>query len=362
MYRKYLLPLLLSLFCLFLFTGCSKEGAEQYVEKELNAVKENGSEEFTQLLDDEIAKNTENFTLEFPEELKEPYVSFLQKAFQTIEFEVQKAKETEKNTYSVNVSFKPIDLEATLKESDDAYASSLSSTDLLSEVTALLKNDEQLLEKEPTFSSEIMAVITATKKDDTFQIASEEWKAFFEQALKGYMHPYNTVCEPLNAYDFMQSYLDACFKGEVTQFAKHTDRTEEEALAWYEEDVFDPPADLNSAYVDRYVAASKAIMKQCRYTVGIPQKEEGLYNFTFNITYTPNLSFQKTMEDMENGTFYSIEAVSKGFVETLEKYAASPVYGEEASMPVSLNLTNMLTSSETDSEFQKLGSAILPTE
>lgn len=362
MYRKYLLPLLLSLFCLFLFTGCSKEGAEQYVEKELNAVKENGSEEFTQLLDDEIAKNTENFTLEFPEELKEPYVSFLQKAFQTIEFEVQKAKETEKNTYSVNVSFKPIDLEATLKESDNAYASSLSSTDLLSEVTALLKNDEQLLEKEPTFSSEIMAVITATKKDDTFQIASEEWKAFFEQALKGYMHPYNTVCEPLNAYDFMQSYLDACFKGEVTQFAKHTDRTEEEALAWYEEDVFDPPADLNSAYVDRYVDASKAIMKQCRYTVGIPQKEDGLYNFTFNITYTPNLSFQKTMEDMENGTFYSIEAVSKGFVETLEKYAASPVYGEEASMPVSLNLTNMLTSSETDSEFQKLGSAILPTE
>ena len=96
MYRKYLLPLLLSLFCLFLFTGCSKEGAEQYVEKELNAVKENGSEEFTQLLDDEIAKNTENFTLEFPEELKEPYVSFLQKAFRQWNLKFRKQKKRKK--------------------------------------------------------------------------------------------------------------------------------------------------------------------------------------------------------------------------------------------------------------------------
>lgn len=362
MYRKYLLPLILSLFCLSLFTGCSKAGAEQYVEEELAAIKENGAEEFSQLLDAEITKNTENFTLEFPEELKEPYLAFLQEAFKTMEFEVQKAKETEKNTYSVNVSFSPVDFATTLKESDDAYASSLSSVDLASEVATLLKKDEEILQNEPKFGSETTAVITVTKKDEAFQVASEEWKAFLEQALKGYMQPYNIICELLDAHDFMQSYLDACFKGEVAQFAKHTDRTEEEALAWYESDVFDPPADLKSAYADRYVAASKTIMKQCQYTVGIPKKDDGLYSFTFNITYTPNLGFMKTMEDMKSRTFYSMDEVSKGFVETLEKYAATPAYGEQASMPISLNLTNMLDSASTDSEFQKLGSAILPTE
>ncbi len=362
MYKKYLLPLILSVLCLTLFTGCSKAGADQYVGKELADIKENGAKEFSQLLEEEIAENPENFTLEFPEELKNIYLAFLQEAFNTMEFEVQEAKETKDNTYSVNVSFAPINFAATLEDSDEAYASSLSSVDLVSEVTALLKKDEKILETEPEFDREITTAITVTKKEEDFQISSEEWKLFFNQALQGYMQPYNKICELLDAYDFMQAYLDACFKGEVTQFAKHTDRTEEEALAWYETDVFDPPADLSSAYVDRYVAASKAIMKQCQYTVGIPKKDDGLYSFTFNITYTPNLGFQKTMEDMENGTFYSMEAVSKGFVETLEKYAASPAYGEEASMPVSLNLTNMLNSSQDDGEFQKLGSAILPTE
>ena len=109
------------------------------------------------------------------------------------------------------------------------------------------------------------------------------------------MQPYNSVCEVLDARDFMQSYLDASFKGDVAQFALHTDRTEEEALEWYEADVFTPPADLSSAYHDRYKKALKEIMKQCKYTVGIPRKEAGLYSYTIDITVTPNNSLVKTL-------------------------------------------------------------------
>lgn len=362
MYKKYILPLILSLLCLSLFAGCSKESADQYVSGELAAIQENGTEIFSQILEDEIAQTTQLYTLEFPEELKTSYISFLQRAFNTMEFQVHKAKKSEKGTYSVDLSFAPIDFITTLEKSDTSYASSLSSSDLNAEVTALLKEDGKILQKDPKFDKEIMTTLTVTMEDGEFEISSEEWKKFLQKALQGYMQPYDKICELLDARDFMQSYLDACFKGDVTQFVKHTNRTEEDALKWYESDVFTPPKDLDPAYTDRYVAAAKAIMNQCQYTVGIPKKEEGLYNFTFHITYIPNLGFQKTIEEIEHGTFSSVKEVSRGLVETLEKYAATPAYGEEASMPVSLNLTNMLNSAEPDSEFQKLGASILPTE
>ena len=89
------------------------------------------------------------------------------------------------------------------------------------------------------------------------------------------MTPYDTFGALYDMQDFLTSYLDASFKGEVAQFALHTDRTEDEAYEWYLADTFDPPADLSQAYVARYQAAMQNLLKQSSYTVGTPRLEPG---------------------------------------------------------------------------------------
>ena len=174
------------------------------------------------------------------------------------------------------------------------------------------------------------------------------------------MEPYNSLCELYDAKDFLTAYLDASFKGEVTQFAKHTDRTKEEALSWYEGDVFSAPDDLSSAYKERYTLALKNILKQSRYTVHVPRKEQGLMNYTISVTTTPNNSLVTAYQEFESGTYYSIDEASRALVEKLEHYAASPVYGDETTTDISLNGHTLLDSGNEDSELQKLGTIICP--
>lgn len=83
-------------------------------------------------------------------------------------------------------------------------------------------------------------------------------------------------------------------------------------------------------------------MKQCKYTVGIPRKEAGLYSYTIDITVTPNNSLVKTFDKIEKGTYYSLDAVSKDLVETMESYAKSPAYGKETTLSIPLNMTELL--------------------
>lgn len=360
MKKKYLL-----LFCAFFLTtlllsGCGKESADQYVGEQITSMKEKDTDAFTAFLEKGIAESNDQFTLQFPEELKQTYTAFLQEAFKTMEFEVQKAKENDDGTYSVKVSFTPIDIPKTTDSTVKTYVETMSSTDLTAEATALLDKSTKLLKDSPEFGKEILTTINVEKKDDGFSISEDSMNQFLEQAIPEYMKPYDTLCNILDVQDFLKAYLDASFKGEVTQFAKHTDRTEEEALKWYEDDVFTPPSDLSSSYKDRYVKALKEIMKKCEYTVGIPKKEDGIYSYTIDVTLTPNNSITKTYEKLENGTYYSIDAVSKDLVETMEKYAKSPDYGKETTMTISFDLSAMLSSASGGSDLNKLAEAILP--
>lgn len=360
MRKKLVLFLTTALFCLSVLAGCSKDTADAYAGKKITTLKEEKSDDFALLLEEGIAESNDTYVLQFPEELKAPYREFLQEAFKSMDFEVQKAKKNGSGNYHVKISFKPLDLTGTTEHINDAHAEGLASADLTAEVTALLKEDTKAIQKKPKFSTEILATLEVTEKDDGFAISDEALKGLLEQALLGYMDPYNKICELLDAQDFMQAYLDASFKGEVTQFAKHTDRTEDEALAWYEEDVFDPPSDLTSDYAERYKNGLKALMKQCKYTVGIPKKEKGVYNYTLDITYTPNNSMVNVLHEIENGTYYSMNAVSKAFVEKIEKYASAPAYGAETTMTIPLNITAINTSGADGSEYQKLANAIFP--
>ena len=140
------------------------------------------------------------------------------------------------------------------------------------------------------------------------------------QVLRDYMEPYSSVCEILDVHNFLTAYLDASFKGDVAQFALYTDRTVEETDAWYEQDTFDPPENMTAAYTDRYTAALKKVFSQCKYTVNIPQKESGVYNYTVDVTVVPNNSLLNAFTQLESGVYYSEEEVDKTVVELLEEY------------------------------------------
>ena len=94
--------------------------------------------------------------------------------------------------------------------------------------------------------------------------------------------------------------------------------------------------------------------------MGIPRKEAGLYSYTIDITVTPNNSLVKTFDKIENGTYYSLDAVSKDLVETMESYAKSPAYGKETTLSIPLNMTELLAAGEADSTFTNLSLTILP--
>lgn len=340
--------------------GCSgRESADTYVGEQITKLKEDSTKEFTALLESGIAESNENYTLQFPEELKETYLDFLQASFKEIDFEVQKAKKDGDDKYTVRVGFTPLDIGSTTQDTRDLYLTSIASSDLNAEVGELLDQLKEDIADAPVFASETFVTVEVQKDGDSFKIKEEDMQTLVKEAFENAMAPYDSVCEILDVQDFLKAYLDASYKCEVTQFAKHTDRTEEEAIAWYEEEAFDAPYDLGESYVERYTAALKEIVKQCQYTVGLPKKESGIYNYTIDVTVVPNNSLVDAMAELESGTYYSIDAVSQSLVEILEKYAAAPSFGEETVVTVALNLDALLGASANDSELSKLADTIL---
>ena len=355
--KGFLIP---CLFALAVLTGCSNgDTADKYVGEQITSMKEKGSDSFTTLLDEGIAKSNEAFTLQFPEELKEPYQEFLKYSFNAVTFEVSSAKKKSDDTFSVLVTYTPINIQRTTDASNSEFLSTLETTDLTAAVTSILENDAGLLTDTPVHDTEIISTLDVAKKGDKYSITEDSLKKFVEQAIVNYMEPYNQVCDIIDTYDFINAYLNASFKGDVAQFALHTDRTEEEAYAWYEEDVFDPPADLSEAYVDRYKAALKTIMSQCQYTVGIPVKEAGGFSYTVDVTTTPNNSFADAYHEFENGTYYSLDEASAGLVQAMEKYAAAPTFGEETTQNVTINSSSLLSANQENSELYTLATTIL---
>lgn len=356
---KKLISLIPCLLALILLAGCSQNSAEEYVGEQITSMKEKDTDNFTALLEDGIAESNESFILQFPEELREPYPEFMQNSFKAIKFEVSKSKKLENGNYSVQLTYTPINISDTLKSDNTDLLASLETADLTEAASTILKEDAKILADSPVYDDEILSTLDVTKEGDTYSITSDSMNTFLSHALHGYMEPYNMVCDILNTYDFINAYLDASFKGEVTQFAKHTDRTEEEALAWYEEDVFDPPSDMSEAYIPRYKEALKTILKQCQYTVGIPHKESGIYSYTVDITTTPNHSFADAYAEFEQGTYYSIEEASAGLVQAMEKYAAAPTYGEETTVNVPISTSSLLDAGNDNSELTNLATTIL---
>ncbi len=347
---------------LFILSGCEKgPTADQYVGERINALKTGGTELFSPLLDKGIEKVNKEYILTFPEELRKPYLSFLKKAFDTVEFKVTEARKNGKDSFSVPVSFKPVNIAKTTEDIRNTYLSSMSSTDLGQETQSLLEAASKTLEDAPAYESKANITIDVKKTEDGFSLDEKSLEILLSQVLRDYMEPYSSVCEILDVHNFLTAYLDASFKGDVAQFALYTDRTVEETAAWYEQDTFDPPENMTAAYTDRYTAALKKVFSQCKYTVNIPQKESGVYNYTVDVTVVPNNSLLNAFTQLESGVYYSEEEVDKTVVELLEEYAVNPPYGKETVVTISLNVSTLLNAGKDDSDIARLFNAIIPT-
>ena len=350
---------------LTLLSGCSGnagKAGEECVGTAITQLKTGDTGEFEPLLDQgiEAISDEELYVLEFPEELRADYLDFLQEAFSCIKFEVSPAEEKDNGSYSVQVAFEPLDLAGTLQETSDAYLESMTGSDLGEEVSSLLSQSVDVLQTSPVFGEKTKVEIALEKEGDAFSVPEEEIQKLIEESMTDYMMPFKGICDVLDIKDFVQAFLDAAYKGELDRYMEHTGSTEEEAQAWYEADgAFAPPVELPSEYGERWTAALKKILENCRYTVGIPRKEEGAFNYTVDVTVVPNRSLIDAMAELESGTYYDVASAGAAFVETLERYAENPTYGEETTVTISVNLETMLSTDES-SDFYILGETICP--
>lgn len=365
---KRKITLLLScllVFCLVFGNGCEKkEAADDYLGRLITRAKENEGE-LSGVLEDGLSdvKDAENIAIDFPEELKEPYEVFLMEALNQVQFELNRPEETGDGTYSVRVTYEPVDIEAVTEETNFEYAKNISSTDFCAEAKKLLEQDTEILEGAAKQQKK-SRTITVTKDGDEFSIEEDELKALFEDALQGYMAPYISVAKVFDMRDYLQAYLDASLKGDTERYQLHTGSTAEEAAGWYDDSFSGYRMDeFSDEQNERLKNAAKEIYRNCQYTVGVV-KQNTLTEYILEVTTTPNTSLLSIGSEYESKTYYSMSESINGLLDTYDKYAASPTYGEETSVTVTWNaLDIMRMSNQTDNEeFNRLMETIIPTE
>ncbi len=359
----------LFLLCLIAFTfllcGCNMgKSASEYVGEQITSMKEGDPDNLSSLLEKGIINSSSSYALDFPEELKADYLDFLQTAARATRFKVSSARESEADTYSVTVTFTPLDIRNTLQNAVTSYQNSMTSADLTAETAALLTECEKVISDSPVYASETYVTLNVSEKENGYRINADDFDHFLSLVFCNfdYMYPFDAVCEPLNARDFILAELDGILKGDVTQLAKHLDETEDILLSECQNQInLIIPEQFSAEYTDRYYAALRNMLHACQYDAGIPRKEDGLSCYTVDITVTPNNSLLQTIHELENATFPSVPAFSKATVEKLEQYAAAPVYGEPTVVPLSFSLFST-PSEEQIASFELLVNTLFPGE
>lgn len=346
-----------------LVSGCEKkEAADDYLGRQITRAKESEGE-LSGFLEDGIAevKDKESYIIDFPEELKKPYEAFLQEALKQVQFELNKADKESEDTYLVRVTYEPLDIASITKAINEEYAKNIASVDLTKEVKSLIEKDKELLESAEKQKKK-SETIQVKKSGDGFSIKEEDMKALLKSALPGYMEPYSVIAGVFDMRDFIQSYLDASFKGDIERYQMHTGEKAEAVTAWYNESFQDFQMDgFSEEQNERFKNALKAIFKNCKYSVGIT-KFNTLTEYVFELTATPNTSFQSAMNEFSSGAYYSESEADEAFLSICDKYAAAPTYGDEKTISVTWNTLKMLNDQTEDAEYNRMVDAIIPTE
>lgn len=346
--------------CTLLLSGCSDNSAGNYVGERITSLKNTDHAAFTSLLDVGIEASNQEFVLQFPEELRDDYLQFLQHAFSSVSFEASAAKKNSNSHYTVDLTFSPIDIAKTVEATENDYLATMTDIDFLTNLQGLLEGDALALTKVPIYEEPTSLTIDIAKKDGNYTISEKSINSLLESSVKNYMAPYNNAGELLDTKDFFQSYLDASCKGEFTQFVKHTKKTVEEVQTWYDSSFSGIPSELSEEQNVRYMSAMKNIVKQCKYTVQMPEKNDSAFDYSIDVTYSPNNSIIEAMNTLKAGTYYSVDEAAEAGIQILESYAANPVFGAEATTTLTLNQNTLLTPGAQDSEMTNLINALCP--
>lgn len=346
-----------------LMSGCEKkEDANDYLGRLITRAKEN-DEEFSGVLEDGIAEidGSSDYVLTFPDELKTSYETFLREAFTQVQFELNKAEKETKTMYVIQVSYEPIDIEKTTADANAEFVKTISGTDFAEEAKKMLEKDTELL-SDPVKQEKKSSSIKVYKSEDGFYVEPEDLNALFKDALPGYMAPYEAVLATFDMRNFIQAYLDAYFKGELEQLQLYTKLSWEEVAAWYEDSFATfQREELNDAQNERFVTAIKKIYQQSNYELGALQKLSDT-ECQFELTAVPNISLLQIVKDLEAGTYYTTEQVADALLETCDKYAAAPAYGEMTTITIQWNSLSTAADPAKNEKFSLMMETIIPSK
>lgn len=350
---------------LLALTGCGKEAPEDYVKERLEKLQAGDEEMAEMLLQAGIESVDGSYVAAFPKDLKNRYQEFLKKACGYFTYTVKEA-EAYNSDYRVKVEIAPAKVGDAVEALDAEYVQTLESTELTEAVETLLpKAEEQLETCDNGRKKELTLEIR--EKGSSYELTKDSQKELAEHLLSGYMEPYQAVAEVLDIRDYLQSVLDATYKGEVSKYARHTGSTEEQAREKYEksfsgEELAD--MDLSAEQEQRFQEAMKKIFAGSRYEIGAMQKTaDGGY--VTQVTVTPNLSLQKSSQELhtnaKSGRYGSEAQLVEGYLTTLETYAQQPVYGEAMTVELHLSTGAILMSGDAMQEVSRLMEQILPS-
>lgn len=184
--RIMLCALCLLLGLMMLCSGCEKkESADDYLGRLITRAKENEGE-LQSVLEMGIAdaKSSNDFVIDFPDELKESYEAFLKEALNQVQFELNKADKESNDTYIIRVTYEPIDIAATTQETDARYVENISGTDLTTEMKNLLEEDTKLLSNAKKQQKK-SRTITVKKSGDSYKVSEKDITALLQDALQG---------------------------------------------------------------------------------------------------------------------------------------------------------------------------------
>ncbi|XCP83750.1 hypothetical protein ABXS75_11750 [Roseburia hominis] len=367
-FKNVFVLLILGAIAAMTLAGCKKrEPADAYIKAELEKVQKGEYEKLDEMLNEVLEEDLDtNGVEDFPEELKEEYLTFLKEACGHIKYSVNEEKK-QQNEYKVTVEIEPLDIRLTTTDPVNEYMNTAKAENLTEEMHEILKLSTEALAS-PVYSDKLTASFRLSYKDGTYTQKEDELLTAVKVMLVNASAPYVQADGSVNMKAYVKSCQDAMFKGDYTEYARQTGMTDEEAQKEIDEmyeQALPNDVDLTDEQETRYLTALKKIMANTIYEVGNIQQVDSS-SYTAVINYTPNLALQKCFEDLlsnaESGKYSSEAQLIEGLLTLMEQHAETPVNGEPSQMTVNIIRNSSWEMQIDDSDSEELFMAMLPTQ
>lgn len=131
-------------------------------------------------------------------------------------------------------------------------------------MTKLLEKATEAVKSSPSYEGSTQLTLEVKKSKDGYSLDDEQLQKLFSATMDNIMAPYDSVCEILDAQDYLTSCLNALFKNDVAEYAKHTGEDESSVQSQLESSMYAPPEELSASYTEQVTAAAlKAICNNC---------------------------------------------------------------------------------------------------